>query len=738
MYLRNVGKPVTSSIIVDTFNLIGRAVVAGGIRRSAEIMLGMPDDQEFLQLKDPDLHATELTTHRWASNNSLIVPVGAPYHKFTDQIMKNGEPGFFWLDNSREFRRMKDPRGEWDTYVMGQNPCQRGTDTLLTPHGIRMIKDVQVHHLIWTGMGWSRLIGKQSAGVKPVFAYRTTGGTFYGTGEHRVMEYGLKVPAKDASAIDLSPDFPTWHKHKDYLPGAVMDGIVLGDGSVHRASNDLVYLCVGKEDECYTGSEVSHLLVKCRPGLSKYAWEVQTSLTASELPRTYYREIPARYRFGTPQVVRSFLRGLFSANGSVCGARVTLKASSFTVIEQVQEMLASLGIRSYYTTNRAHQVEFENGAYECKESYDLNITTGRNRFNDWIGFVHPDKQARLEKICEIPTSQSKSTYDIIRVDALGEEEVFNLTVEADEHTYWTGGLWVANCGEISLESREFCNLVEVYPAHHEDETDFELSLKWAYLYAKTVSLIPTHDRLTNAIIGRNRRLGISVSGVVQAMKKFGTRRLFNMLDGGYDYLRRLDKMYSQWLCVPESIKLTTVKPSGTVSLLAGATPGIHFPHSEFYVRNVKFDPQSPLLEKLRKSGYPIEKSAYDDNTFVVSFPVHEGLFTKGKADVSLWEQFELAAQMQYWWADNSVSVTVSVGEDEAGDLAQALALYDSRLKSVSILPLNTHGYAQAPYTKVDEDAYLKMAAGISLLKLHTDDVHDVEEMGCTNDSCSLF
>jgi ribonucleoside-triphosphate reductase len=414
---RFYGKPISSSAIVDLFNLIGRAVVAGGIRRTAEIMLGDPDDTEFINLKDPKLWPKEVMSHRWASNNSLIVKWGTDYSKFVDQIMANGEPGFFWIDNARMRRRMKEKKGDHDPYVMGQNPC----------------------------------------------------------------------------------------------------------------------------------------------------------------------------------------------------------------------------------------------------------------------------------------------------------------------------------GEISLESGEFCNLVEVYPAHHDSWEDFKTTLKWAYLYAKSVSLIPTHNRHTNAIIGRNRRLGVSVSGVTQAISRHGTRTFFRWLDDGYDELRRMDALYSRWLCVPQSIKLTTVKPSGTVSLLAGATPGVHLPHSEYYIRNVRFDPFSPLLDVLRRAGYPVEKSVANDNTFVVSFPIHEKHFIKGKAQASVWEQFELAAQMQYWWADNSVSVTVTVAEEEAKDLPRILELYETRLKSVAILPLKDHGYKQAPYITLHKEEYERMMAGISPIEgLESISGHDVDEVGCTTDTCSII
>lgn len=414
----SVGQPISSTEIVDIFNMIGKAVVAGGIRRTAEIMLGSHDDEEFLRLKDPKVHSKELMSHRWASNNSLIVPVGSDYSKYVDQIMENGEPGFFWLENAKNYGRMLDGENAGaDPFVLGQNPC----------------------------------------------------------------------------------------------------------------------------------------------------------------------------------------------------------------------------------------------------------------------------------------------------------------------------------GEISLESGEFCNLAEVYPAAHYNEDDFITTLKYAYLYAKTVSLMPTHNLQTNAIIGRNRRIGVSVSGVAQAIQKFGFYRFMHMLDKGYCYLRALDREYSRWMCVPESVKLTTVKPSGTVSLLTGATPGVHFPHAEYYIRNVRFDPWSPLLPVLKKAGYPCTPSLAEDGTTVISFPVREKFFRKGKADVSIWEQLELAAQMQHYWADNSVSVTVTVRPGEEKDLAQALSMYDSRLKSVSILPLKDHGYEQAPYIETTKAAYDLMQKHLKPIKPGSiAGSHDNDETGCTNDSCSIL
>lgn len=293
------------------------------------------------------------------------------------------------------------------------------------------------------------------------------------------------------------------------------------------------------------------------------------------------------------------------------------------------------------------------------------------------------------------------------------------------------------CGEIILEPSELCNLVETFPARHDSYDDYERTLKYAYLYAKTVSLIPTHNAKTNAVMLRNRRIGVSQSGIVQSFKRHGRRTHFNWCHRGYAFLRRLDDIYSEWLCVRKSVRVTTVKPSGTVSLLPGATPGIHYEHSRFYFRLIRISKDSPLVEEHRRAGYKVEDDMYDQsgNTAVVYFPIEARFFDRAKHEVSIWEQLENAAQMQQFWSDNSVSVTVSFKENESRDLVRALELYESRLKTVSFLPLK-HEYPQAPYIAISEEDYQKATRRLREADL-SESSHEVTEKFCTSDRCEL-
>jgi ribonucleoside-triphosphate reductase (thioredoxin) len=293
------------------------------------------------------------------------------------------------------------------------------------------------------------------------------------------------------------------------------------------------------------------------------------------------------------------------------------------------------------------------------------------------------------------------------------------------------------CSEQSLESYELCCLVETFPANHNNLDDWQRTLKYAYLYAKTVTLVPTHNSRTNAVTLRNRRIGCSQSGIVQAMEKFGRHKYLQGCDLGYEYVQRLDVQYSDWLCIPKSIKTTSVKPSGTVSLLCGATPGIHYPHSEYYIRNVRVDESSPLLEAAKNTGHYVEPCQYAPNTWVVSFPIKEENFRLSKDDISIWQQFANAADLQAYWADNQVSITVTFNSDEAKDIEACLDHFQTRLKSISLLPISDHKYEQAPYIKISEKKYHELKNKITGDISIEVNAHDTDDQFCDGAKCEL-
>jgi adenosylcobalamin-dependent ribonucleoside-triphosphate reductase len=291
------------------------------------------------------------------------------------------------------------------------------------------------------------------------------------------------------------------------------------------------------------------------------------------------------------------------------------------------------------------------------------------------------------------------------------------------------------CVEQQLEDAELCCLVETFPAKHETYEDYLETLKIAYLYGKTVTLANTHWAETNAKMLKNRRIGLSQSGVVQAFSKFGRRKILQWCDSAYEYVKGLDAEYSDWLCIPKSVRMTSIKPSGTVSLLNGSTPGIHYPEDEYYIRRIRFAADSDMLPALEAAGYKIEPDHYSPNTMCVEFPVHEEHFKKGKREITMWEQLEIAAQYQHFWADNSVSITVTFKPEEAADIKTALEMYETRLKAVSFLRYEETGYVQAPYEPITREQYEEMSKNITPVQRFSTDEGGAGTKFCDGDSC---
>ncbi len=297
------------------------------------------------------------------------------------------------------------------------------------------------------------------------------------------------------------------------------------------------------------------------------------------------------------------------------------------------------------------------------------------------------------------------------------------------------------CLEQSLESYELCCLVETFPDNHESLEDFLVTLKYAYLYAKTVTLGQTHWAETNRVMLRNRRIGCSMSGIAQFVSSKGLHTLRTWCEEGYKALEKYDTTYSDWFAIPKSIKKTSIKPSGTVSLLAGATPGVHYPESVYYIRRMRLSKHSDMIQPLKEAGYKIEPCfGSEDSTVVVEIPVKIGDNIRAVKDVSIWEQLALAAFMQRYWADNQVSCTVTFGKHEADQIKHALTFYQYQLKGISFLPILESGspYKQMPYEAITEKKYNDLVEKLRPLKMKGIAGEEAEvERFCSNDTCVI-
>ena len=300
------------------------------------------------------------------------------------------------------------------------------------------------------------------------------------------------------------------------------------------------------------------------------------------------------------------------------------------------------------------------------------------------------------------------------------------------------GFIAHNCSEQTLESYEMCCLVETFIARCEDINDFKRTLKFAYLYAKTVTLGTTHWVETNRVQLRNRRIGASLSGIAQFIGDRGLESFKTWLEEGYNIIQSYDKIYSDWFAVPKSIKTTSIKPSGSISLLPGATPGLHYPESKYYIRRIIVAKNSDLVPFIKKAGYNTPDYLDEPETSLsVEVPVFIGDI-RTISEVSMWEQLELAAFIQEHWADNQVSCTVTVKEHEKADIANALNYYQYRLKGISFLPkLEKGAFPQMPYEEISKEKYDELTKNIKPLKFKNISEDSVSEKFCDTEVCTI-
>lgn len=233
------------------------------------------------------------------------------------------------------------------------------------------------------------------------------------------------------------------------------------------------------------------------------------------------------------------------------------------------------------------------------------------------------------------------------------------------------------------------------------------------------------------------RMGIGVTGYLQATEEQRT-----WLREAYEHLRAYDVRYSQERGWPVSIKLTTTKPSGTLSLLPGVTPGCHPGYARYMVRRIRLSSNSPLVSVIRDHGYPVEPvrnfdGTEDRTTVVAEFPFSYPEGTRLAKDMSAIDQLEVVRRLQTEWSDNAVSCTVYYRKEELPEIKEYLGkYYDKNFKSVSFLLHSEHGFDQAPLEEISEEEFEKRTRKTRLItSVNEAEFESTEE--CENGVCPV-
>lgn len=701
-------------------NEIGRNVMQGGSRRSAiyaSLNWKHEDAHEFISAKDwskmpisgcgdytvsdakkadfnysAPLDMTNISLNYDDSFLNACKDGTLPdiFIKNVKSAMQHGEPGFSFNFGVKQNETLR-------------NACQPSYATVLTPNGISTMGEIKIGDIIWSGKKWTKVTNKISTGIKNVYEYKTTTGKFIGTQNHRICQNGEKIEVRDATSIDWNVgDFSLLTT--DYDSQSIMDGLIIGDGSVHKASNDLIFLYIGEKDYDYFDSEISDLITRDRRVAFRNGWKIKTTINSKELPKTFNRVIPDKFYFGDQKTKRSFLRGLFSANGSISGNRITLKQTSKILIEQVQEMLSSIGIHSYITINKGKIIKFSNGEYQCKKSYDLNITSGRDIFKNHIGFIQKYKQSAI-----IESSKPKYlTSDIKEVKYLGEDIVYDITVEADEHTYWTGGCLVSNCTELTSEDdSDVCNLGSINIGNIETIEEFKdiINVASKFLVCGTLRADLPYNKVKE-VREKNRRIGLGLMGIHEWLLKRNYR--YEMNDELKEWLQvykeeseRSANEHCDRLYLNRPAGYRAIAPTGTIGILAGTTTGIEPLYAVAYKRryltdgtNWKYEYVIDSTAELLINEYGIDPDSIETSVDLAKDPERRISF---QADVQD-------------YVDHSISSTINLPEwgsefnndNKVYDFANLLAKYAPRLRGFTCYPDGSRGgqpLTSVPYTE---------------------------------------
>ena len=308
------------------------------------------------------------------------------------------------------------------------------------------------------------------------------------------------------------------------------------------------------------------------------------------------------------------------------------------------------------------------------------------------------------------------------------------------------------CSEIILRPNEFCNLSEVV-ARAEDTLDDLINKVKLATRLGTLQSSLTEFKYLNKEWEENTKeealLGVSITGIMDHPVLNGSQGMQNLravLLELKDVAISENRIWSKMIGVNQSVAITCVKPSGTVSQLVDSASGIHPRYSEYYIRTVRADSKDPLAKMMLDKGFPAALDVMNPtSTLVFSFPIKAPEGAVFRDDRTALEQLELWLVYQRSWCEHKPSITVYVKEDEWLEVGAWVYKHFDEMSGVSFLPHSDHSYRQAPYKEITEEEYndwvMIMPEGIDWSEIGNYETEDnttgSQTMACSAGSCEV-
>lgn len=736
---KRAGKKLRPIDCLDIMNIIGSIVVSGNVRRSAQLAIGDYDDLDFIKAKRWDLGT--IPNWRAMSNNSIVPP-----ERFDDipsdfwETYKQGEPyGLINLDLSRKCGRIGEDQYP-DENIIVYNPCVTGDTEILTKNGYQRIDTlVDIPTEIWNGFEWSEVVPKI-------------------TGHNQHL---LKVTLSDGRELTCT-DYHKWYLSTNYTGGSIekqTNELCIGDklikhkfpvitdgeyvdpafaytqGFISADGQDgynftFVYepkfQCIHRMDVHHESKEYI-LHSGCR---RKCVYHSKSYSDKTFIPFSW--DIDGKL---------NWLSGYFDGDGTEL-IEGGLQAASIdrNFLLELQKMLSTIGINSKIVSgNDAGYRAMPDGSGGYKD-YFCNTT-----YRICISAVDMQRLKELGMKCErlsftkTPNRDASHFVKVIKIEDAGFADCVYCFNEPLRHYGVFNGILTGQCAEQSLENYESCCLAEVFLPNIETKDELFKVVTYLYRICKHSLAIPCSIKETEQIVHSNMRMGIGVTGVLQASEKQKS-----WLSDCYEHIREYDVVYSKQHNWPTSIKLTTCKPSGTLSLLAGVTPGIHpSPAGPYYIRRIRMSADSDLVNLCRQNGYFVEYARgfdgkNDVTTVVVEFPCKVPDNTPIGDSLGAIQHLELVKWLQTNWSDNSVSCTIYYKENELDEIKTWLSEhFNNSIKTVSFLLYHGHGFDQAPYETITKERYDGIVSKVTPITSGTfvDDNFDISD--CETGVCPI-
>ena len=317
--------------------------------------------------------------------------------------------------------------------------------------------------------------------------------------------------------------------------------------------------------------------------------------------------------------------------------------------------------------------------------------------------------------------------------------------------YWTNDLdWGTNpCCEIALRPYQFCNLVETNVSDISSQEDFNARV-YAASFIATLQAGYTDFHYLRPIwkttTEEDALIGVGLTGI-------GSGKVLNYdIKQATDFVKNANVYVANSIGINTASRLTTVKPSGTSSIVLGCSSGVHAWHAEYYLRRIRVGKDEPIYQYLVGKLPELVEDDYfrPDTQAVISIPQEAPKNSIYRTEHSS-DLFERAILFNQEWIrngfvkgtnHNNVSCTLSLKEEDWESIGELLWAAQDYYNGMSVIPYDGGSYVQAPFEEITEEKfryYSKFLHAIDLteVKEEHDNTNLTTEVACAGGVCEI-